>query len=255
MELDVLRIDPDGRHPRRDTVTDEAFLTIHLQGKELLTLVCTPGNEKELSTGFLYSSGLIRSVGDVESISIDRKNMSAHVVLHGENPDIDGLFERVYTSGCGKGVMYYKMNDLTHRKTVESTRSISSETVLHLMKAFEKRSEAFRETGGVHSAALSDGEAITVFREDIGRHNALDKVIGTALYQGIDMSGSVVLTTGRLTSEIMYKVQKMMTPIVVSRSAPTGLSVRLAENWGVTLVGFARGKRMNVYTHDSRIFS
>ena len=105
----------------------------------------------------------------------------------------------------------------------------------------------------MHSTAFCDLEKILVFSEDIGRHNSLDKAVGDALFRNLDMEDLIVLTSGRISSEVMFKVQKMRSAIVVSRSAPTDLSVRLAGSWNVTLVGFARGKRMNVYTAKERI--
>ena len=253
METEVVRIDAEKKIKAQDTITEEVFLTVHLNDRMLLTLSCTPGYEKELSVGFLFSSGLIHSLDEIELIFINTKAMSSHISLKDKTIDADMLFDRVYTSGCGRGVLYYNVLDLAHRKVITSDMRIQSDTITALMKSFEKRSVVFKRTGGVHSAALSDGREILVFSEDIGRHNALDKVIGMALYQHITMEDAIVLTSGRVSSEIMYKIQKMGSPCIVSRSAPTSLSVELAKKWNVTLVGFARGRKMNVYTAQERI--
>ncbi len=253
MEVDVLKIDAEKCETVKDTVTDEIFLTIHLNGEELLTLLCSPDNLKELSAGFLYSAGLIHSPDDIENIFINNKDLTSHITLKEKNINTDFIFKRVYTSGCGRGMLFYNALDLAHNSSVAGDVKIRSKKVIELTRAFQKKSEIFKKTGGVHSAALSDGESILAFSEDIGRHNSLDKVIGEALFKNLKMENLIVLTSGRISSEMMFKVQKMRSAIIVSRGAPTDLSVRLAERWNVTLVGFARGNRMNVYTAKERI--
>ena len=253
MDVTVVRIESGEKKSVRDCVADESFLTINLDGRELLTLLCSPQNIEELSIGFLYSAGLIHSVDDILEISIDAEISSSNITLKEPIPDVNSLFKRVYTSGCGKGMLFYNVADLSHKKAVHATRTLSVENISALMKTFIKKSNLFNKTGCEHSTALSDGESILSFFEDIGRHNSLDKVIGDAVFRRLNMNGSVVLTTGRISSEMMYKVQKMRAEFIVSRSAPTALSVQLAEKMNVTLVGFARGKRMNVYTATERV--
>ena len=253
MEIDVVRIEKGGKENKKDVVTDEVFLTVHLNEQELLTLLCSPGNLKELSAGFLYSAGMITSLNDIESIFINKKNMTSHITLKEKDVSTDVIFKRVYTSGCGSGLIFYNVNDLVSRKVMETNGKIHPENITKLMKAFEKRSILYKKTGGVHSAALSDGESILSFNEDIGRHNAIDKVIGEALYKNLNMEGLILLTSGRISSDVVYKIQKMGSAIIISRCAPTSMAVKLADRFNVTLVGFARGRRMNVYTAKERI--
>ena len=253
MDVTVVRIESGEKKSVRDSVADESFLTIYLDGRELLTLLCSPHNIVELSVGFLYSAGLIHSVNDIDEMSLDAKNSTSNITLKEPIPDVDSLFKRVYTSGCGKGMLFYNAAGLSHKNEVAVTRTLSSGKISSLMKEFLKQSNLFNKTGCEHSTALSDGESILSFFEDIGRHNALDKVIGDAVIRRLNMRGSIVLTTGRISSEMMYKVQKLRAEFIVSRSAPTALSVRLAEKMNITLVGFARGKRMNVYTATERV--
>ena len=122
-----------------------------------------------------------------------------------------------------------------------------------MVKKFQMKSELYKTTGGTHSAALSDGENILIFHEDIGRHNAVDKVIGDAFLQQIRLDDKILITSGRVSSEILLKVAKGGIPLLVAISAPTDMAVELANKLGITLIGFARGKRMNVYTHEERI--
>lgn len=253
MELDVLRIDKGRKENLRDVVTDEIPLTIELEGKEFVTLLCSPDNLKELSLGFLYSTGLIRSMNDIENIVIDNQNLISHMELKNKDTLSELVFKRLYTSGCGKGVFFYNALDLMRRKVKTGDSKIPAGKITELMKTFQKSSLAFRKTGGVHSAALSDGEDIVVFKEDIGRHNALDKVIGEALMKNLDMKGFIVLTSGRITSEIVFKVQKMGSALLISRSAPTDQAIKVAGSGNLTLVGFVRGERMNVYTARERV--
>jgi len=121
------------------------------------------------------------------------------------------------------------------------------------MNSFQKMSLAFRETGGVHSAALSDGEHILVFKEDIGRHNALDKASGAALLKGINPKCLIVLISGRISSEIIGKAKRLGAPFVISRSAPTDQAIKIARATNITLIGFARGNRMNIYSGEKRV--
>jgi len=253
MEVDILRIDRDRKENLKDTVTDEVPLTIELEGKELVTLLCSPDNLRELSIGFLYSAGLIKSMNDIENIVIDNQNLISHIELKNKDTLSEPVFKRLYTSGCGKGVFFYNALDLMHRKVEIGNFKISAGKITELMKTFQKDSLAFKETGGVHSAALSDGEDIVVFKEDIGRHNAIDKIAGEALIKNLNMTDLIVLTSGRITSEIVFKVRKMGSALLISRSAPTDQAIKVAGDGNLTLVGFVRGQKMNVYTVKERV--
>jgi len=228
MQTDILRINRDGRKKLRDTVTDEVSLTINLNGKELLTLLCSPSSLKELTAGFLYKAGIIKSINDIKSVVIDKRNMTSFVKIKKND-----------------GRMPKKKNSKDFK--------MSAEKIMKLMNVFEKKSSAFKNTGGVHSAGFTDGKKILIFKEDIGRHNALDKVVGAALMKKLNMEKLVVFTSGRISSEIMFKVRKTGVCIIVSRGAPTDRAVKLAKEWNLTLAGFARGKRMNVYSAETRI--
>lgn len=252
-KTDVVRIDNGKKQKIKDMVTDEIPLTIQLDGKELLTMLCSPDSLKELSVGFLYSAGLIKSMDQIKNITIDRQNWISYVELNSKNQASELIFKRLYTSGCGKGAIFYNALDLINKRKITSNFTISAEKIIDLMDYFQKNSLNFRETGGVHSAALSDSNKILVFKEDIGRHNALDKVIGEALKKGLNMEDLIVLSSGRISSEIVLKVEKIRSVLLISRSAPTNQAIKLAKELNLTLVGFVRGKRINVYTANGRI--
>ena len=230
MEVEVIRIEGEEKKRDKDTVAEEVFLAIHFNGKELVKLSCSPDNLKELSVGFVYSRGLIQSAGDIEKVELNEAKRSVHIDLK------DGR-----TGRGGRG------------KAVKGAIRVPAAKISELMKSFQERSAIFKKTGGVHSAALSDGKNILVFQEDIGRQNALDKVIGEALLKNMKLRELIVLTTGRVSSEILFKIRKTGSPLIVSRSAPTDEAVRQARKWNMTLVGFARGGRMNIYSGGERI--
>ncbi|MFO7995623.1 MAG: formate dehydrogenase accessory sulfurtransferase FdhD, partial [Dehalococcoidia bacterium] len=164
----------------------------------------------------------------------------------------DVLFKRFISSGCGRGASFYSPTDATSQK-VESQMEISAEEVLDLVHRFQHGSHLYLATHGVHSAALCNMKGMLIFSEDIGRHNAIDKIFGKCLLEDIDTDDRIIITSGRISSEILHKVVKRGVPIIVSISAPTNLGVRIADTLGITLVASVRGKRMSVYTAAWRI--
>ena len=252
MEIDILKINKDKKDNLKDIVIEEIPLTIYLNDKELLTLSCSPDNLKELCIGFLFSAGLIKKANEIRDIIVDNQKWIAHIAMK-NNDTSELLFKRLYTSGCGRGAIFYNALDKLHNKRIDNDFSIPAQKISDLMKTFEAKSITYRKTGGVHSSALSDGKDILIFKEDIGRHNAIDKAMGEALIKNINLGDLIVLTSGRISSDVMFKLQKMGSWMVISRSAPTDQAIKLAKSWNVTLIGFARGQRMNVYTAKERV--
>ena len=140
-----------------------------------------------------------------------------------------------------------------HAKPVSSQLTVAPARVYELMKELNRLSDLYRETRGVHNSALADGGNILVFRDDIGRHNAVDKIRGACFLEEIPLGDKLLVTTGRMSSEIVVKVAKMGVPILISRSAPTSLALDLAERIGLTLIGYVRGDKMTVYTGKQRV--
>ncbi|MGA8849608.1 MAG: formate dehydrogenase accessory sulfurtransferase FdhD [Dehalococcoidia bacterium] len=253
-KVSILKLTEKGSSSIEDVVAKEFPLIIILNNQELVTLLCSPANLKCLAVGFLFSEGFLKSKDEIEKIMVDDRRGVVWVETEkGEKPADDVLFERFITSGCGRGTSFYSTADAQDQVKVESQIKISTLEVLALVSEFQHRSQIYRATGGVHSAALCDNKDILVFSEDIGRHNAIDKIFGECILNDIATDDRIIITSGRISSEILLKVAKRNVPIIVSKSAPTNLGVRLANDLGVTLVGFVRGKRMNVYTHDWRI--
>lgn len=234
-------------------VAREFPLTIILNDRELVTLLCSPVDLRYLTAGFLASEGFINSTDEIKSLTVDDKRGVVRVETI-KNNDIaeEQMFKRIISSGCGRGASFYSVIDADSRK-VESKMRISAEDIFALASTFQHSSEVYRTTHGVHSAALCDRKNILVFSEDIGRHNAIDKIFGKCLLEKIPTKDRVVITTGRVTSEILHKLAKRGIPIIISISEPTNMSVKIADTLGITLVASVRGKKMNVYTGDWRL--
>jgi FdhD protein len=239
-----------------DIVAKEFPLTIILNNQELVTLLCSPSNLRYLAVGFLLSEGLLKNKDEIKRIIVDGRKGVVQVEMERKEELARGAsFSRSIASGGGKGASFYRDAAAQGQEKVESKIEISTLGVSALANKFQRRCQVYRATGGVHSAALCDTVNVIVFREDIGRHNALDKVFGECILRDIETDDRIIITSGRVSSEILLKVARRNIPILVSRAAPTDLGVKLANELEVTLVGFARGRKMNVYAHDWRIMA
>jgi FdhD protein len=236
-----------------DLIIEEVPLTLNVNDKELVTLLCTPIDLDDLVRGFLFTSGLIKRSEDLKKIVIDQQQWVAYIDLVDAHIMNDLIFKRLYTSGCGRGTLFYSVQDMVKRSKVVSDLKIETIKINALMLDFQKKSALYLKTGGAHSAAMTDDKEILVFKEDIGRHNAIDKVIGQALKENISFENKIMITSGRISSEVLFKIQKCDIPIIISKSAPTNQGVKLAKDMGITLIGFARGNRMNIYSQDERV--
>jgi FdhD protein len=247
----ILKIQGDTWERTTESISEEIPLTIEVNGEELATLLCSPDHPRNLITGFLFTSGLIPDYPSLKSIIIDPERFKASVQIEGDETDF--VFKRVYTSGCGKGVIFHNPIDVIHKTRLEDGYTLCASELSALMKEFITSSPEHTQTRGVHSGALATRERILVFRDDIGRHNALDKVIGEALSQGIDLSDKVMLTTGRISSEILSKVLRCRIPVIAALGSPTNQAVKLARVANLTLVGHIRGSRMDIYSGEARL--
>lgn len=246
-KYEIIKIKGDISDKFDDEVIIEYPFTIFIDDEEIITLLCTPKSLEELAVGFLYSEGYINSLDAIEKVLLNEEKGRAYVYLkYRKMLNLSG--KRAITSGCGKGTVFYNVLDSIKCRKIEKTVNISSGTVMKLSKLFNQKSELFLNTGGVHSCGLCDNEKILYFEEDIGRHNALDKILGISLIEGIDLSDKVVITSGRISSEMLIKTAKRGIPAIVSRSAPTSLAIDMAKELNILLIGFARGEKMNVYT-------
>lgn len=236
----------------RDVVR-EMPLTIILNDEELATLVCSPHELEVLTVGFLVSEGIVREPADIVDISC-REEQGVIWIRTVCSPRLDGFLKRNFTSCCGKGrPSLHFINDHNQLQPVTSDTRFTAEQILRFSSLLDEGSGVFRLTGGVHEAALAHGDSIVIRYEDIGRHNALDRVLGYCFLNRVDPSDKAVVLSGRVASEMLTKAARIGVPLVVSRSAPTSLSIDLAEQLGITIAGFTRGSGFNVYTHPERV--
>jgi len=242
----VRKLKGDSLSEVEDTVAEEKRLRISINGKEVLSLYCTPLMVRELAVGLIMTEGIAEGLCTERMTMLYEDEIKVDVPAEGRVRAEGGSI----TSGCVGGITFKK--DLAETAKGEKT-SVRRSALRELFRKFQRRSALYELTGCVHSAALSDGRDIVCFAEDIGRHNAVDKAIGCAVLEGVDPRGMIMLASGRLSSEIVSKCARWAVPVVASRTAPTALALRIAEKAGVTVVGFVRGERMNVYTYPERI--
>ncbi len=253
LDIDVVKYDR-GRFERNTvTVATEVPLTIVVNGDEFATIMCSPSDLRQFCYGFLFTSGVINDAGDVKDFLLDDTRWRAEVTTE-RKLDPAMLGRRVYTSGCGRGVMYSSIVELSSRQPLENEFSVSPDLVITCMKWLQLSSRLYKISGGVHTAALSiNGKTPEVAFDDIGRHNAVDKVIGHILLERVDTSTLVLLSTGRISSEVLHKAKRAAIPILLSRGAPTHQTILLARDMGITVIGFARGGYFKIYSHERRI--
>jgi FdhD protein len=237
-----------------DEIAIEFPLTIYINQEEFATMVCSPEDLEEMVIGFLASEGVIRFKKEIKQLTLDTVRGFAYVDLHTKEIKNQQYFsKRFIGSCCGKSRQFYFQNDVRTAKTSMVSTTITAEQCIHLMKKMQEASLVFKSTGGVHNAALCTSDELIVSRSDIGRHNALDKLYGYSLLNGISVKDKILVFSGRISSEILTKAAKIGVGIVLSKSAPTDLAIQLAEDLNITAAGFIRGSSFNIYSKPERI--
>jgi len=232
----------------RGVVPVEEVIALHVNGQPLVSLMCTPTQLEDLALGFLFNEGLIEGPDEVAVLELCGGGRCVDVWLE---HDVEIPQLRVITSGCSGGTTFEDVASAHHR--VESNTRVTPQQVTQLVQEFAQATALYRRAGGVHGAALAEGERLLCVAEDVGRHNTLDKITGACLRQGRPMAGRILLTTGRISSEMVSRVAHMGVPIVISHTSPTSLSVQLAEAWGVTLIGYTRRHSFRAYAGGERV--
>ncbi|WP_411970502.1 formate dehydrogenase accessory sulfurtransferase FdhD [Priestia megaterium] len=239
-----------------DKIVTEFPVTVKINEEEFVTMVCSPQYIEDMVIGYLASEGVIRAYTDIKNIWVQEKEGYVHVTIDKLNPYFQNLQNKRYiTSCCGasrQGFVF--INDaLTAKKMNDISVELSIKDCFQLMNKLQQSAATFQETGGVHNAAICDKNGFMLSRMDIGRHNALDKLYGYCLKHHISIRDKVVVFSGRISSEILLKVAKIGCEVVLSKSAPTELALNLAEELGITTVGFIRNDSLNIYTCPERI--
>ncbi|MGB5986337.1 MAG: formate dehydrogenase accessory sulfurtransferase FdhD [Desulfobacterales bacterium] len=249
----ILRIENGRKRELTQAVATEVPCTIRVNGTEAATLLVTPTQLKVFTLGYLFTAGMINTADEVHDYYCDSVRWRVDVRT-ANNVDLKLLGKRLYTSGCGKGVLYASVIKLSARHPLKVEQSFSVDDLTRALTWLLTHSQLYKDTRGVHSVALSPKGAIPeLTMDDIGRHNATDKIIGHGLLHHLDFKESALLCTGRISSEILHKVKRAEIPLVMSRSVPTHQTILLAREMGVTVVGAAGSGRCSVYTHPDRV--
>jgi FdhD protein len=224
-------------------VVAEQPLTISVNGERFLTLLCSPLQLEALVVGYLWMEKVIASLDEVSKVEVSAVDGRADVEL---SHPVTLPTERILTSGCGGGITFRIDHRLFPR--LHSSLRIRAEHVSARMKDLFEAATQYKQSRGIHGAALTDGERLLVMAEDVGRHNAVDKVKGEAMFRGIPTHDRILLSTGRVSSEMLLKAARMGVPLVASRTSPTEMAVALAEQLNITVCGYVRPDGMNLYT-------
>lgn len=228
-------------------VVSEFPLTLTVNGRELATLVSSPHALNFLVAGFLRLQGFVSSLDDFEMFSVCQDFGAANVRIKGELPE---RLKPVLTSGCGTGISFSMPSSLP---AMAVAREYTPAQVFALMELLGREADRYRSHGGIHSAAVGDGERMLLYAEDLGRHNTLDRIAGEALFKGVDLAGLMLVTSGRVSTEMAAKAAQLGISLIASRTSPTDMAVKLCNDAGITLIGYLRGGRFQVYCHQQRL--
>ncbi|MBN1193412.1 MAG: formate dehydrogenase accessory sulfurtransferase FdhD [Coriobacteriia bacterium] len=239
------------RRPRG--MPSEHPVTVFLNDEEIATMQATPEDLADLGVGFLVSEGFLTDREALAGIDVDQKRGLVYVRSAEQTPEDVAERKRYVTSGCGKGVTFASVGHARGIEPVASDMVVESEKIYDLMGRLARAAASYRDTGGIHSCGLGVGGELVLVREDVGRHNALDKLFGRAWLERVSTRDALLLTTGRISYEMAVKAAKAQVPVVASRTAVTDLAAEVAERAGITLVGYARGGKLVVYTNPQRI--
>lgn len=244
-----LLYDHGGLRQVENAVVGERQVCIFLNGQELATLRCSPYDLQELALGFLRSEGLIAGLDDVDVLTVSAAGSCVDVWL--KDTGVKPPARRVITSGCGEGVTFE--GPRTPQALADTHVSIEAAQVNVLMNKLMQGAETYREVGGVHTSALSDGLDLVLVAEDMGLNNTIDRLWGKALRQRFETRGRILLCSGRIVSDITEKAIEMAVPIIISLTSPTSLSIEMARNVNLTIIGYARGTSFRVYSAPERV--
>ena len=227
-------------------VVREQPLTVYVNGERFLTLLCSPFQLEPLVLGYLWMEKVIAALDDVAGLQISEVDGRADVTLR--HP-VTLPTERILTSGCGGGITFRIDPRLFPR--VRSTLKVKPEALAARLHDLLRDARHYHASRGIHGAALADADRVLLIAEDVGRHNAVDKLKGLALLRGMPTDDRILLSTGRVSSEMLLKAARMGVPLIASRTSPTEMAVALAEQLGITVAGYVRGDGLNLYAGDA----
>jgi len=227
-------------------VVREQPLTVYVNGERFLTLLCSPFDLEPLVLGYLWMEKVIAGLDEVASLSVSEVDGRADVTL---TRPVTLPTERILTSGCGGGITFRIDPRLFPR--VRSTLKVKPEALAARLHDLLRDARHYHASRGIHGAALADADRVLLVAEDVGRHNAVDKLKGLALLRGLPTDDRILLSTGRVSSEMLLKAARMGVPLIASRTSPTEMAVALAEQLGITVAGYVRGDGLNLYAGEA----
>ena len=233
-------------------VPREFPLKLTVNGREIVTLIASPHDLRFLVAGFLRLQGFVESLDDFLILSVCEDFGIANVRVRKALPE---RLQPVLTSGCGTGVTF-TIPEAPEKGEIAPAGdggTITPANLFTVMDELSRQAKGYRHHGGSHSAAIADGGSILLYAEDIGRHNTLDRLAGEALFRGVDLSGKVLVTSGRVSSEMAAKAALLGVALIASRTSPTDMAVKICRSAGIALVGYLRGGRFTIYAHPERI--
>lgn len=231
-----------------DELPVEFPVKLTVNGREIATLVASSHELRFLVAGFLRTQGFVREIGDFLAMGVCEESGEANIRIRGELPE---RLTPVLTSGCGAGVSF-SFNAGAPKKAPAGI-SFSAESLFAMMREMAHLSERYGRHGGIHSAAISDGTRILLHAEDLGRHNTIDRLAGQALFLGIDLTGTLLLTSGRVSSEMAAKAASFGVALIASRTSPTDMAVRICREAGIGLAGYVRGESFRMAACPERV--
>lgn len=232
-------------------ICEEEPVEFLLNGKNLVTFMCTLSELKELAIGHLYSRGIIKDINELTSLGAC-KDMKMIFASTSHEVDLEGIeLSTVLSSGCGSGIKFNKA--ITELPKVNSEFRVSMDEVKEIAIEMFTKALMYKKFGGMHCAALSDGTEILALCEDVGRHNAVDKVIGKSVLHKVDFKKSMIITTGRISTDMVLKAANVSCPFIASRSIPTTSALELASKLGITVIGRVVSSNPIVYMYEERI--
>jgi len=247
-EIKLVKIIENHQEKITDLVAREISFSIILNGIKIVTLNCSPGNYEALGLGYLFTMGILDKKEKIKTVEVDAENCLMNVDTEREQVLINDILKKKNLES------HYPENRNKKIDVIDFSSKIEVNQIFHLVSEIESRAELFKHTGGAHSCALADKDGnILLFTEDISRYNTIDRIVGEAFLKNIITKDKIIVTSCRITSGILKKITALKIPVIVSRAAPTDLSIQLAQKIGISLIGFARGSTMNVYTYPERV--
>lgn len=256
IELKIKKIDLREKSVKfvDELIATEVPVNIYVNGQYLATLFSLPAQLKNLGVGWLLSQAIVKSIDEITDIHVEENNVKMNCNRKIETRIRAVKTAKIVDSSCGSTIEdFLFLRDRMMKSLVNSDYTVKAEKILQFVEVLNKKSTLFKLTGGTHSAALFHQENLVAFAEDIGRHNAVDKVIGAAAVKKVNFPRCALVSSGRQPANMVLKAARVGMPIVVSIAGPVYSGVNIALKVGVTLVCFVRGQRMNVYSYPERV--